>query len=170
MKAKEPEQQGLYVHLDVQENLETFALRELFSYWSNLLWKESMRPLIQHLFEIDLTMSESQILRHLASHQRPRTVSEVADYLAITHSAASRAVDRLVNDAFISRTENPADRRQKQLQLTEKGAQLVQMLNTIFSSGIERLVARLPPQEQEQFRMLIAHMVAASASETAGSE
>ncbi len=166
MKTREQDQQGLSVQQKAQEQPETLALRELFSYWSNLLWKESMRPLIQHLFEIDLTMSESQILRHLASHQRPRTVSEVADYLAITHSAASRAVDRLVNDQFISRTENPTDRRQKQLQLTAKGTQLVQMLNTIFSSGIERLVTRLSAQEQEQFRLLIAHMIAASSEKT----
>ena len=161
METKEQDQRDWQSGQQGEDTPEALALRELFSYWSNLLWKESMRPLIQHLFQIDLTMSESQILRYLDTREQPRTISEVADYLAITHSAASRVVDRLVDDAFISRTENPADRRQKQLQLTGKGKAIVGMLNTIFSSGIERLVARLPEHEQAQFHQLIAHMIAA---------
>ena len=161
MEIREQDQQDLSVSKKAHAALETLSLRELFPYWGNLLWKESMRPLIQQLFQIDLTMSESQILRHLDAQHRPLAISEVAAYLAITHSAASRAVDRLVDDEFISRSENPTDRRQKQLQLTAKGAKLVEMLNTTFSSGLERLTVHLSEQEQEQFRLLVAHMIAA---------
>lgn len=140
-----------------QQALETLSLRELFLRWSYLLWRASMRPMFQQLIQIDLTMSESQVLNHL--QHRSLTISEVAEYLLITHSAASRAVDRLVRDGFVSRAENPADRRQKQLLLTEKGTALVENLNSIWASGIERLAVSLSSEEQEQFRQLIVHMM-----------
>jgi DNA-binding MarR family transcriptional regulator len=141
------------------EELETLSLRELFPYWSDLLWRASMRPLLQQMLQVDLTMSESQVLRHL--QHRELSISEVAQYLSITHSAASRAVDRLVRDGFVVRAENPEDRRQKQLRLSPRGTELVQNLNNTFTTGIERLVASLSTDEQEQFRLLIAHMLAA---------
>jgi DNA-binding MarR family transcriptional regulator len=141
-----------------QKDPETLPLEELLRHWGNLLWTESVRPLIQQQLQIDLTMSESLILRHL-SH-RSLTISEVAEYLAITPSAASRAIDRLVRDGFVSRAENPVDRRQKQLHLTARGTDLVQMLGDKFSRGMARLLAGLSSEEQEQFRLLIAHMLA----------
>ncbi|MEO8972535.1 MAG: MarR family transcriptional regulator [Ktedonobacteraceae bacterium] len=128
-----------------------------------MLWRASMRPMFQQMIQIDLTMSESQVLNHL--QHRSLTISEVAEYLLITHSAASRAVDRLVRDGFVSRTENPADRRQKQLLLPVSGTALVENLNNICASGIERLAVGLSSEEQEQFRMLIVHMVAAYSDE-----
>lgn len=146
-----------------QKALETLSLRELFLHWSYLLRQISMHPMFEQMIQIDLTMSESQVLNHL--QHRSLTISEVAEYLLITHSAASRAVDRLVRDGFVSRAENPADRRQKQLLLTEKGTALLENLNSIWASGIERLVASLSSEEQEQFRLLIVHMMAAYSDE-----
>lgn len=146
-----------------QKALETLSLRELFPHWGYLLWRASMRPMYRQLIQIDLTMSESQVLYHL--QHRSLTISEVADYLLITHSAASRAVDRLVREGLVSRAENPADRRQKQLRLTEKGTALVENLNSVWASGIERLAVSLSSEEQEQFRLLIVHMMAAYSDE-----
>jgi len=57
--------------------------------------------------------------------------------------------------------ENPADRRQKVLTLTDQGSALSQDLQSKFTAGIESLAQSLSPEEQEQFRLLIAHMVAA---------
>jgi|SRR2546425_1189861 DNA-binding MarR family transcriptional regulator len=134
-------------------------------YWSHILWQAGMVPMLHHLLQINLTMSESQVLRQL--YQRPLTIADVAESLSITQSAASRAVDRLVRDGYVSRTENPADRRQKQLWLTASGTTLVENLNNAFTSQLARLVARLSVEEQEQFRRLVAHMVAAYPDETA---
>lgn len=144
---------------EVSARFETLALGELFAHWSNLLWLNGMRPMLQSMLQLDLTMSENIVLRQL-QHQS-LTIAQVAEYLSITHSAASRAVDRLVRDGFICRMENPADRRQKVLTLTDRGAALIQDLQSKFTAGIEFLAASLSPEEQEQFRRLIAHMVAA---------
>src|SRR5258708_7679912 len=82
-----------------QKALETLSLRELFLHWSYLLRQISMHPMFEQMIQIDLTMSESQVLNHL--QHRSLTISEVAEYLLITHSAASRAVDRLVRRRFV---------------------------------------------------------------------
>jgi DNA-binding MarR family transcriptional regulator len=157
------DQQDYQICKKPQKALETLSLRELFLHWSYLLRQMSMHPMFEQMIQIDLTMSESQVLNHL--QHRSLTIAEAAEYLLITHSAASRAVDRLVRDGFVSRAENPADRRQKQLLLTEKGTALLENLNSIWASGIERLVASLSSEEQEQFRLLIVHMMAAYSDE-----
>jgi DNA-binding MarR family transcriptional regulator len=61
--------------------------------------------------------------------------------------------------------ENPVDRRQKVLTLTDRGSALIQDLQRKFTAGIEFLSTSLSPEEQEQFRLLIAHMVAAQCLE-----
>jgi MarR family transcriptional regulator, organic hydroperoxide resistance regulator len=139
---------------------ETLTLSELFPYWSNLLWLKGMRPMLQNMLQLDLTMSESIVLRQL--QYQSLTIAEVAAYLSITHSAASRAVDRLVRDGFISRMENPVDRRQKLLTLTAQGAALVRDLESTFTAGVEFLAASLSAEEQEQFRLLLARVIAAN--------
>jgi DNA-binding MarR family transcriptional regulator len=148
---------------EAAKRLEELSLRQLLPYWSNLLWQTSVRPWIQKMSQIDLTISESQILRHL--QDQSLTIAEVAEYLSITPSAASRAVDRLVHDGFVSRAENPTDRRQKQLLLTASGVALLADHSHTLIDGIERLIGSLPPAEQELFHRLLAHMVAANPAE-----
>jgi DNA-binding MarR family transcriptional regulator len=106
------------------------------------------------------------VLRQL--QHRPLTIAQVAECLSITHSAASRAVDRLVRDGFVCRVENPTDRRQKVLTLTSQGSAFIQDLQGKFTAGLAFLSTGLSPEEQEQFRLLIAHMVAAQCLEGKG--
>jgi DNA-binding MarR family transcriptional regulator len=144
-------------------DMETLTLRELIPHWANMLWLLGMRPMLQNLRDVSLTMSDNIILRQL--RRRSMTITEVATELSLTHSAASRTVDRLVRDGWVRRVENPADRRQKVLTLTAEGVALMQDIEGKLTAGIEFLAARLSPEEQEQFRRLIARMVAANCSE-----
>jgi DNA-binding MarR family transcriptional regulator len=144
-------------------DMETLTLRELIPHWANMLWLLGMRPMLQNLRDVSLTMSDNIILRQL--RRRSMTITEVATELSLTHSAASRTVDRLVRDGWVRRVENPADRRQKVLTLTAEGVALMQDIEGKLTAGIEFLAVRLSPEEQEQFRRLIARMVAANCSE-----
>jgi DNA-binding MarR family transcriptional regulator len=143
--------------------METLTLRELIPHWVNMLWLLGMRPMLQNLCDMSLTMSDNIILRQL--RRRSMTITEVATELSLTHSAASRLVDRLVRDGWVRRVENPADRRQKILTLTPEGVGLMEGIESKLTTGIEFLATRLSPDEQEQFRRLIARMVAANCSE-----
>ena len=144
-------------------DIETLTLRELIPHWANMLWLLGMRPMLQNLRDVSLTLSDNIILRQL--RRRSMTITEVATELSLTHSTASRTVDRLVRDGWVRRVENPADRRQKVLTLTAEGVALMQDIEGKLTAGIEFLAARLSPEEQEQFRRLIARMVAANCPE-----
>lgn len=148
---------GPQTHICLQDDVESLPLGELIPLWSSVLWLCAMRPMVQSMLQLDLTMSESLVLRQLRCQSM--TIAEVASFLSITHSAASRVIDRLVQGGYLSRTENPEDRRQKLLALTDQGSTLMKDIESKFTAGIEILASRLSVEEQEQFRCLIAQMV-----------
>ncbi len=59
---------------DISVRFETLSLGELFAHWSNLLWLNGMRPMLQSMLQLDLTMSENIVLRQL-QHQ-PLTIAQ----------------------------------------------------------------------------------------------
>jgi DNA-binding MarR family transcriptional regulator len=144
-------------------DLEAMTLSELLPHWTSMLWLLGMHPLLRNLNESNLTMSENIVLRQL--RRRSMTIADVASELSLTHSAASRTVDRLVREGYVERVENPADRRQKVLTLTDEGSALMRELEGKLVAGIEFMASRLSPEEQAQFRVLIARMVAAHCPE-----
>ena len=62
----------------------------------------------------------------LLSHNGDPSMSDVADHLGISLSAASRMVDGLVRRGLLERQARPADRRSVSLSLTEVGKQTFQ--------------------------------------------
>ena len=143
-------------------DLESLSLSEVIRGWDRMAWWTAIRPMFRRMLEVDLTLAESIVLRTLQHH--PLTVAEVADCLYISHSAASRAVDRLVHDGFVSRQENPEDRRQKQLTLTPQGEALVGEMESLYAERLEPVIASLSAEDREQLRVLMARMVAAWAA------
>jgi DNA-binding MarR family transcriptional regulator len=151
---------------DTQARLAPLAgasMDELVRYWNKLIWWTGIRPVFRRMVELDLTLAESVVLRSL--QRRALTVTEVAECLYISHSAASRAVDRLVHDGFMGRQENPDDRRQKQLTLTPEGSQLVNEMEGIFAARLTPLIDALDADEQAQLRRLLIRMIEAHAAQ-----
>lgn len=132
-------------------------LTVLFRRWSKLLWRRGMRPVLERLLEVNLTTAESMTMRSL--QQRPLTVAEVGQLMHLSHSAASRAVDRLVQDGFVVREEDPDDRRQKRLTLSKKGLELVDRLDGAFAAGLAPLVHVLSEKEQDELKGLLLRMI-----------
>lgn len=137
-------------------------LAALFRRWSRMLWRIGFRPALDRMLDLELTAAESMTLRSL--QRGPLTVAQVANVMHLSHSAASRAVDRLVGDGFIQRAENSQDRRRKHLTLAEKGRTLLDEWDTAFANGLTVLVDALDPAEQEQWKQLLRRMVEAHAS------
>jgi DNA-binding MarR family transcriptional regulator len=80
-------------------------------------------------------------------------VSEIGERLGITNAAASQSIDRLVNLGLIKRTEDPEDRRAKQLSLTQAGQALIEKGIEARSQWIECLTEAFTPAQQD---MIIA--------------
>ena len=93
--------------------------------WIETSMKHSMRNFIHYARENGLSMSQLGALFHL-NHMGSSGVSDLGDHLGVTSAAASQMLDRLVQQGLILRSENPNDRRVKQVVITDKGCQILE--------------------------------------------
>ena len=142
------------------------SLHEVLTRWNRMFWWSGVRPMLQRMVMADLTLAESIVLRSL--RRGPLTVAAAASCLMVSHSAASRAVDRLVRDGYVLREENPDDRRQKLLTLAPQGLALVGEMEGIAIDRLERMADVLSDDEREQFRTLMAQMIVRHAAHLTG--
>jgi DNA-binding MarR family transcriptional regulator len=102
-----------------------------------------------------LSFSQISILMRLV-HRGNTSVSEVGEQLGVTNAAASQAVDRLVQLGMIVRTEDPDDRRAKQLTLTQKGRAIIDQGVEARSKWIEGVTDSLSSEQQN---MIISALI-----------
>ena len=98
--------------------------------------------------ETGLSFSQLNILMRLF-HGGRCGVSEIGERLGITNAAASQSIDRLVNMGLIKRSEDPADRRAKQLALTQAGQALIEKGVEVRSQWVEGLTEALTSAQQD---------------------
>jgi DNA-binding MarR family transcriptional regulator len=79
---------------------------------------------------LDLTMSQAKLL-YVVMASGELTLSEIASQLRVTASTASGAVDHLVGLGFISRTDDPTNRRQLRVSVTPLGTQTIERLREL---------------------------------------
>ena len=91
------------------------------------------------------------------------TVSDVARHTALSLGAASGLVERLVQRGFVERQENPANRRSKNVKLTEAGRALSQEFDKLYLAYLERAVEGLPGATREGFEHVLEEVVAHTA-------
>lgn len=77
-------------------------------------------------------------------------MSEISERFEVTPAAASQLVDKLVQNGFIVREEDPKDRRAKMLNLTDKGRDLVQQGFEERYRWMDQLSGRLTEAERIQ--------------------
>lgn len=96
-----------------------------------------------------LSMAQFGILMQLHYQQRCG-ISDISSRMDITNAAASQLVDKLVQGELLERTEDPNDRRAKQLKLTQKALDLVETGMAERYSWVDTLVTHLEPAEIEK--------------------
>ena len=96
--------------------------------WIKVSRHRLMRNFIDYARKSGLSMSHIGALFHLY-HEGTCGVTELGNHLDVTSAAASQMLERLVQQDLILRTEDPDDRRVKQIVLTDKG-------NRVLEEGI----------------------------------
>jgi len=134
--------------------------------WSEVYMRRSGRDFKRFMDENRLSFSQVNVLMRLY-HGENRGVSEIGEQMGVTSAAASQAIDRLVQQGLIERTEDPQDRRAKRLALTSKGRALVAQGIETRSQWIEGLTNALTP---EQKNMIIAALTLLTAAARATEE
>ncbi|MCA1835572.1 MAG: MarR family transcriptional regulator [Actinobacteria bacterium] len=94
-----------------------------------------------------VTLPQLRVLVMIAS-RGPQNLSSVAQALGVHPSNATRTCDKLVEAGLIHRRDNPADRRNLILELTESGRQLLQTMNSYRRTAITNILAKMLPQQR----------------------
>ncbi len=115
--------------------------------WSEVFMRRSGRDFKHCMDESGLSFSQIILLMRLY-HGGKSGVSWIGEQLGITNAAASQSIDRLVNLGLIERTEDPEDRRAKQLVLTRQGQALITKSVKARSQWIESLTKALTAEQQ----------------------
>ena len=77
-------------------------------------------------------------------------VSDIGAELEITNPAASQLLERLVQQGLVARTEDPNDRRLKQIALTRHGEAALRQGMPSRRRWLDALAEMMPPEEQQQ--------------------
>jgi len=93
--------------------------------WIDVFMNRSMQNLLQFARKNELSMSQLGALFHL-DRMGTSGVTDLGDHLGVTSAAASQMLERLAQQGLIQRSEDPHDRRVKQINLTEDGYSILE--------------------------------------------
>ncbi len=99
--------------------------------------------------EDTVTLTQFRTLVVLDSHG-VINLNRLADLLAVNSSTAMRMIDRLLVAELVTRQENPANRREVLLDLTDEGRRLVQQVSDSRRAEIARIVKAMPAGERSE--------------------
>jgi DNA-binding MarR family transcriptional regulator len=116
--------------------------------WNEALMRVSMQNFLRYSKEVGLSMPQIGALFQI-QHRGIIGVGDMGSELGITSAAASQMLDRLVQQGLVIRSEDPNDRRGKQIKLTEKGLTVMHDSVRARQSWIDELSSRLSPTEKE---------------------
>jgi DNA-binding MarR family transcriptional regulator len=116
--------------------------------WTEIFMRRSMRHVLRYSKESGLSMS--QIVTLFRVQKAHSSVSDLGEALGISNAAASQMLERLVQQDLILRSEDPHDRRVKQIVLTDKGCQALRDSIQARQGWLDGLASALTPVEREQ--------------------
>jgi DNA-binding MarR family transcriptional regulator len=115
--------------------------------WSETLMRGSMRRLYRAAQIGGLPVSQLGPLLHIR-RRGALAVSDIGTRMGVSNAAASQMLDRLVAQGLVVRSEDPNDRRVRQIALTPEGLRRVDETLRSQTDWLEGLADLLSPKEQ----------------------
>ena len=120
-----------------------FKLDEFLPYQLAVAASRVSRAFSAHYIEkFGISTPEWRVVAHL-SQEGSVSVREIHRRVDMDKSKVSRAAGRLEAAGYISKTENRSDRRLVELQLTEKGREMIDQLAPVARGFEQELLAHL---------------------------
>lgn len=95
-----------------------------------------------------VTLPQLRVLVMVAS-RGPLNLGAVAAGLNVHSSNATRVCDKLVTSNLLSRDDDPSDRRNLVLELTDEGRALVDAMNASRRAAIDTVLSRMPRSRRQ---------------------
>lgn len=116
--------------------------------WTEIFMHRSMHHFVRYSKELGISIPQIGALV-LIRQKGAYGVSQLGSEIGISSAGASQMLDRLVSLGLIMRTEDPDDRRNKQLALTEKGRSVLQESMHARQQWIQSLSNSMTVSEKE---------------------
>jgi DNA-binding MarR family transcriptional regulator len=139
----------------------TPTVKRALQAWMDVAIHRSMRGWAHHAKAAGLSMPQFSILMQ-AHHSRHCAVSSISERFEITPAAASQHVENLVQAGLLERSETPDDRRVKELQLTQKGRDLIENGLRERHGWLDRLAEQLDEGDREKVSSALNVLTAAA--------
>ena len=131
---------------------------ETMGNWMRIFMHNSMHRAMLYAKECGWSMSQLGTL--MVIHRKGSSaVSDIGEEMGISNPAASQMLDRLVQEGLILRTEDPTDRRVKQVQMTEKGLKILHGNLQARQSWLPELANNLTEEEKELISQALDIMI-----------
>jgi DNA-binding MarR family transcriptional regulator len=141
--------------------MESANFLKSLSSWADTIRRLTLRDIFLFAKRAGLSMPQLGVLIRL-HHEGSCAVSEIAAQLDITTAASSQMIDRLVQQGWLVRSEDPYDRRSKLVALTGKGAALVEESLVAGNKWMSSLAEALSPEQQAEIVRAL-HLLAQAA-------
>lgn len=111
--------------------------------------------------EETVTLTQFRTLVLLSQHG-DTTIVKMAERLGVNPSSAQRQVDKLVRIGMVTRSENPADRRELLVALAPAGWTVVNTVTAKRRQVLARIVSRMDPTDAAHLTEALLAFAAAS--------
>lgn len=125
-----------------------------------LLHSEMAGETLALMHDSGLTMPQMVAL-HVLRYHGAQSVSSLQDCLRLSASATSHLIDRLVEHGHVTRVEDPADRRQKRIEIRPDGVALLDRMNDARVRELSVVIAQIDPHLQDQLTQIVERVVTA---------
>lgn len=115
--------------------------------WTELFMHRSMHTFFHFAKDNNLSMPQMGALFQI--QHRKSKVTDLGENLKVSAPAASQMLEKLVQQGFILRSEDPEDRRAKHIVLTEKGNQVLREGILARQSWTKELASTMTNEEKE---------------------
>ncbi len=116
--------------------------------------------------EVQVTMSQAKLL-YLLGASGDLHMSDLVPRLGVSLSTISVLVDRVVDQGLVHRREDPVDRRQVVVGLTDAGAAFIDRFRELGADQMRELLALLDDEELESMRRTTIALARAAAATAA---
>ena len=107
-----------------------------------------------------VTFTQMKILMTLAgTRDEAPSLKPVAEGLGLSLPSASRAVEGLVKRALVARIEDPSDRRQRLLSLTQGGQELADRIMAARLEGLGQFAASLTNEQRTRLEQALELLI-----------
>jgi DNA-binding MarR family transcriptional regulator len=139
--------------------MERLALAQLVQRFNTVVNGRASSRSLMLMHESGLTFPQIIVL-YVLEAQGAQSISRLAEVTRLSAPAASQMVDRLVDGGYLSRQEDPSDRRVRVVAIRGKGTRFLAQLNQVRRDEIEQAFARLPAQLRARLVAVLGDVVA----------